>query len=650
MFTWCDNTGLYVSDNYLICQKDTAVYFTPAIFKNNSSRKAENAVGACAYWLDLDMENAQEKLDDFLSASGFPQPTHIVSSGKGLHVYWVLTRMIPKETWQRKAKLLKEACRAFNFDADPARTADISSLLRVPGTLNHKYDPPRLVTLLKESDPIEDFIQDDLELTLRNSLESLDPDCDEETWTLKRIAPLARLGYRDLAMEWSSKGKKWLTKGNNGKTGQEYFPIVWNRFASEIAPPAKHTTYRTITHDAIYENFGLIKMGTEFFIIDRITYEIYKLRAGKIAIKRYNPNFDYSDFMNKATMFRGFEFNPKATTEGYINLWKRPTLEPRKADWSGIGDYLLNILCNGNDELYQYLLRYLAHMLQVPGEKPGVMLILLGGQGTGKGTFSKLLNRIWGDTFKQVNDVSLITGEFNATLEDCYICFLDEALFVGNHRGTEKLKSLITEPTLIINKKHEPERTISSCHRFIAASNAEHFKKTSQDDRRDVLFRLSEAKKGNLDYWKQLHAEVEGLPLQGLMYDLLHLDLSGFNVRQRPCTEELIEQKLKSLDAIGLFWYSYLNGQDEWVNFIATKDIVEKISNFRSYQKITDSEAVSRIKKYCPSALKRQRKTRYDRARGLVLPPIEIARKEFEEFIGGPIKWDVYEQEEMTQV
>jgi hypothetical protein len=42
----------------------------------------------------------------------------------------------------------------------------------------------------------------------------------------------------------------------------------------------------------------------------------------------------------------------------------------------------------------------------------------------------------------------------------------------------------------------------------------------------------------------------------------------------------------------------------------------------------------------CPSATKGQKQDNLNRARGLYLPPLEVARAEFAAFIGGEITWD----------
>jgi hypothetical protein len=87
-----------------LSSEGTEVYFACAEYLTPDSRKAANASGACAFWMDIDcgedkaaagkgyatVEDAEDALRKFCEDAGLPQPTHIVHSGGGLHVYWVV--------------------------------------------------------------------------------------------------------------------------------------------------------------------------------------------------------------------------------------------------------------------------------------------------------------------------------------------------------------------------------------------------------------------------------------------------------------------------------------------------------------------------------------------------------------------------------
>jgi hypothetical protein len=139
------------------------VYFACAEFQVGKSRKGENAIGAYSFWIDLDcgLAKAAEKkgyidkeaalaaLVDFCTSMGLPEPSIIVCSGYGLHCYWHFGQLIVADQWRAVANRLKVTTKRHGLLADPTRTADIASVLRVPGTQNWKdRDNPQQVAIL----------------------------------------------------------------------------------------------------------------------------------------------------------------------------------------------------------------------------------------------------------------------------------------------------------------------------------------------------------------------------------------------------------------------------------------------------------------------------------------------------------------------
>jgi hypothetical protein len=279
-------------------------YFAVAEYLSPDNRKAENAAGACSFWVDIDVgpdkansgkgyatiEEALAALKEFCKKTDLPYPPIVVNSGAGVHGYWPFDEFLAREQWQNYAAKLKALMKTCGLHADPGRTADISSVLRVPGTLNHKYSPPRPVTILSfKPEPIEltvmlDAIdaammtfavvadapdanaapeslasavvplQAEFEreppnlLTLAFALKTLSPDCDEKTWKFHRLAPMAyEARYHPdlhdalykLARDYSSgdlsgvPSVKWNTLGGNGQSGKQCFDRVWKRFLTD---------------------------------------------------------------------------------------------------------------------------------------------------------------------------------------------------------------------------------------------------------------------------------------------------------------------------------------------------------------------------------------------------------------------------------
>src|SRR5215208_3707378 len=95
---------------------------------------------AFVLWADCDGEQTVAALADF-----DPPPEIVISSGTGsnCHAYWPLAEPLPRDEIERANRRLAHA-----LGADPA-SADAARILRVPGTLSHKHDPPTPVDAIR---------------------------------------------------------------------------------------------------------------------------------------------------------------------------------------------------------------------------------------------------------------------------------------------------------------------------------------------------------------------------------------------------------------------------------------------------------------------------------------------------------------------
>ena len=138
-------------------QRGHTAYHACATFKSRGRRTKENAFCAKSFWIDVDVKpndlaqgypdvvTAAQDVMRFVRIVRLPHPLPIYS-GHGLQIYWPLNQTLERAMWERYAEGLKAQCRKHGLRADESRTADISSVLRTPGT-HHRKDPqnPRLV-------------------------------------------------------------------------------------------------------------------------------------------------------------------------------------------------------------------------------------------------------------------------------------------------------------------------------------------------------------------------------------------------------------------------------------------------------------------------------------------------------------------------
>ena len=131
------------------------------------SRTRENWLSAKAFWCDVDCgaekaesgagyatkEDARIAVDRWCIEHQFPAPM-VVSSGHGLHCYWVLTDSLPPDEWVKFASAIKASMRSEGVRVDPTRSADFASILRPVGTHNRKSDPV-LVEVLRDEPAVD---------------------------------------------------------------------------------------------------------------------------------------------------------------------------------------------------------------------------------------------------------------------------------------------------------------------------------------------------------------------------------------------------------------------------------------------------------------------------------------------------------------
>ncbi len=447
---------------------------------------------------------------------------------------------------------------------------------------------------------------------------------------------------------------------------------------------------------ALQQQFAIIDLSGEIRVVNRLQIKafksggtqnepaFYRRADAELLMNRRLENLPLSCAPKRiipefwaapgTKMYEGTAFTPEKTPPSILNFWVGPTLKAVPGDCSTLTNFIRDIICDGDEESFEYLMDFLAHMVQKPKEKPGVIIVMLGGQGTGKGVFFGILRAIWSRTCLLVSDINQVIGQFNACLEHNYVICMDEALFAGDRKALDRLKSMVTEPHIRIEQKYQPARSIESVHRFFAASNHDHFAHVEQDDRRFAFFRISDTKQQNTEYFRTIVAAInDDLVMSALMHELKKRDLSNFDVRKKPSGAEHMKQKIKSLQGFDRYWFEVLLSGDltaggdsaynlagPWVDskFVPTSKLMscykDYNKNAQRYEPFQSSELAARLQRLCPSAIYDRKVSRISGAcqsevdghaasrqrRGYELPELATARAEFEGFIGGKIRWD----------
>ena len=180
--------------------------------------------------------------------------------------------------------------------------------------------------------------------------------------------------------------------------------------------------------------------------------------------------FKYDVHDNLQIDFKNRKFNLFRPTQYHLMQKNLAVLEPEKS-FETIYKLLKNLIPSEKER--DHFINWLATILQTR-EKMMTSFVFLGTQGAGKGVFfTHVIKQLFGEIQSiQVEDEQL-KSSFNGWLKNvCFIAFNEVA---HDNRGrnslNSKIKSLITDPSIIINEKNIRTYQIDNCVNCIFYSN-----------------------------------------------------------------------------------------------------------------------------------------------------------------------------------
>lgn len=257
----------------------------------------------------------------------------------------------------------------------------------------------------------------------------------------------------------------------------------------------------------------------------------------------------------------GVTFDPGGNHQDpeILNLWQGFAVNPARGRWNLMQDHILTVICASDREHYDYLIAWMARLIQFPAQQGEVSVVLKGIEGTGKGLFARALLTILGQHGLTISHAKHLTGNFNAHLRDCVFLFADEAFYAGDKAHVGVLKALITEPTLTVEAKYQNAVQAPNFVHLMMASNETWVVPASLEARRFLVLLTAATKVGNRPYFSAIQKQMEQGGYEAMLHDLLHHNLADFNVRDVPDTEGLQEQKKLSLGTSEAWWLDVLH-------------------------------------------------------------------------------------------
>ena len=144
--------------------------------------------------------------------------------------------------------------------------------------------------------------------------------------------------------------------------------------------------------------------------------KVPKLRAGTKFWLRSEDRRQYRSIIfdpGQEIIFDPSQEMSGARSECY-NHWRGFPVKPVRGDWSRMRKHIREIICRSNLPNYVYLIEWLRDLVQHPGQRPGVAVVLRGKKGAGKSILGDWLSAMCGRYAVTVSNPKHITGQFNA--------------------------------------------------------------------------------------------------------------------------------------------------------------------------------------------------------------------------------------------
>jgi hypothetical protein len=262
--------------------------------------------------------------------------------------------------------------------------------------------------------------------------------------------------------------------------------------------------------------------------------------------------------------------NPKLCPKNIYNMWEPFEMEKHKTPYNknlpALNMFLkhIQILCNHEEPVYDYLIKWLGQMVQYPETKT-IMPTIISGEGSGKGTLVNLIRNMLGSrkVFETSNPSRDVWGEFNTHMANSFLINLDELSKKECVDSEGRIKALITNPALTINDKGVPSYQITSYHRFISTTNNQEPINTKKGDRRNLIIRASDELKGNYEYFQKINEYLVDLNSLRTFYDYLKAipDLDKFGSIPIPSTSYQEEQKEANREPIDIWLEDFVSAK-----------------------------------------------------------------------------------------
>jgi hypothetical protein len=214
-------------------------------------------------------------------------------------------------------------------------------------------------------------------------------------------------------------------------------------------------------------------------------------------------------------------------------------------------EHLRITVCRNDEAVYQWVLMWLAAIVQQPERLPGTALALRGAQGAGKSLVGEVMGLILGiRLYTKVSSPDELTGRFNPHHEGRLLMQVEEGFFAGDKGTVGRLKNMVTSPTVRIERKFMDSYELPNYVRLLITSNESWVVPAGDRERRFMVIDVSKDRANDRVYFGDLRRQMfeNGGSARFLQYLQTEV-VVNWDVIARPIgTAALRDQQLASMD------------------------------------------------------------------------------------------------------
>jgi putative DNA primase/helicase len=172
---------------------------------------------------------------------------------------------------------------------------------------------------------------------------------------------------------------------------------------------------------------------------------------------------------------------------------------------------VVKVLCGDDDTHWAYFEKWIAQMIQQPGNIIGISVLLKSIEGCGKGFICEVIKKIIGDEYfyQSGNAETDVFNRFSTALRFRIFININECKAKTNYDYNDLIKHIITAPSITYEEKGKQSIVIRNCARLLFTTNNDFAMPITEDERRFVIFECSTKYKGDAEKWNKLFRYIE---------------------------------------------------------------------------------------------------------------------------------------------